>query len=86
MPRRAVRDVPAPSLRTPAVAVTHEAQLTALLGKLARRAGSWGWLETYERARRGEPVPRWHVNMMELTAAKRGGELRRPEGVDDVEE
>jgi hypothetical protein len=66
--------------------LSREAQLTALLGKLARRAGTWGWLDTYQRARRGEAVPRWHREMMRLSAAKRSGELRRPEGVNDADE
>jgi hypothetical protein len=62
---------------------TREARLTKLLAKLARRAGTWGWLATYERTRRGECVPRWHREMVKLTAARRSGELRRPEDADD---
>lgn len=65
---------------------SEEVRLAELLGKLARRAGTWGWLATYQRTRRGEPVPRWHREMTRLTAAKRCGELHRPEGVDDGEE
>lgn len=82
MPRRAGRVVSAQTPH-PLAAPSHEARRAELLGKLARRAGTWGWLATYERVRRGEPVPRWHHEMMKLTAAKRRGELRRPEGVDD---
>jgi hypothetical protein len=86
MPRRARLDVSAEAPRQLATVPTRDEQLTALLGKLARRAGTWGWLATYERARRGEAIPRWHREMIRLTAAKRNGELHRPEGVDDGDE
>jgi hypothetical protein len=86
MPRKANRAVSAETPRPLATAPTRDAQLTELLAKLARRAGTWGWLTTYERARRGEAVPRWHREMTKLTAVKRSGELRRPEGVDDGDE
>lgn len=83
MPRSARRDALAAAPHSPAGGRTREAQLTDLLGKLARRAGTWGWLSTYERVRRGEAVPRWHLGMIKLTQAKRSGELKRPEGGDD---
>ncbi|MBK7072939.1 MAG: hypothetical protein IPH44_11610 [Myxococcales bacterium] len=83
MPRSTRRDTPAATPESIASAPTREARLTELLAKLARRAGTWGWLTTYERIRRGEVVPRWHVNMTRLTAAKRCGELRPPEGIND---
>lgn len=83
MPRSTGRDALAATLGPRAHLPTREAQLAQLLAKLARRAGTWGWLSTYDRARRGEAVPRWHREMMKLTAAKRCGELRRPEDVGD---
>lgn len=70
--RKAVAATAAAAIRPPA---TPEQRLGELLGRLARRAGSWGWLSTYERIRRGEAVPAWHRRMVELTAAKRRGEL-----------
>ena len=84
MPRSARRRALATTARPLADVPTREAKLTALLAKLARRAGTWGWLDIYERVRRGENVPRWHRTMMTLTAAKRSG-ARRPEGIDDGE-
>lgn len=83
MPRSARRAALEATPRTLADVPTREARLTELLAKLARRAGTWGWLATYERTRRGEAVPRWHREMMRLTAAKRRGELHRPEDVGD---
>lgn len=63
--------------------VAREERLASLLGRLARRASTWGWRSTYDKVRRGEPVPRWHKRMMELTAAKRSGDFRPPPGADD---
>jgi hypothetical protein len=83
MPRSTRRDALAARPLTLPEVPTREGQLTELLARLARRAGTWGWLGTYERVRCGEDVPRWHRAMMKLTAMKRSGELRRPEGVDD---
>lgn len=83
MPRSTHRDAVAAAPRPVADVPTREARLTELLAKLARRAGSWGWLSSYERVLRGEAVPRWHLGMMKLTAAKRSGEFRRPKDVDD---
>lgn len=83
MPRSTRRDTLAATPEPVAIVPTREARLTELLAKLARRAGTWGWLTTYERIRRGEVVPRWHANMTRLTAAKRCGELRPPEGIND---
>ena len=83
MPRSTRRTVLAATPRPLAAVPSREARLTELLAKLARRAGTWGWLATYERVRRGEVVPQWHRGMMKLTAAKRRGELRRPEDVGD---
>jgi hypothetical protein len=60
-----------------------EARLPDLLGRLGRRAATWGWLGAYERARRGENIPHWHRTMMKLTAAKRRGELRREDNEDE---
>jgi len=82
MPRRAKRRVVANAASSPALK-SRDVRLTELLGTLAHRAGTWGWLATYQRVRRGESVPRWHLGMMRLTAAKRRGEFRRPEKSDD---
>ncbi len=83
MPRSARRDALAATPRSIASVPTREARLAELLAMLARRAGTWGWLATYQRMRRGEVVPRWHREMVKLTAAKRRGELRRPEDARD---
>src|ERR1700733_14099150 len=60
MPPSKNRDGIATNVAAPAELKSRDAMLGDLLGKLARRAGSWGWLSTYECVRRGETVPAWH--------------------------
>jgi len=83
MPRSTHRTVLAATPRPLGDLPTREERLTELLARLASRAGTWGWLTTYERARRGESVARWHLEMMKLTAARRSGESRSPDNDDE---
>jgi hypothetical protein len=76
MPPSKNRDGIATNVAAPAELKSRDAMIGDLLGKLARRAGSWGWLSTYERVRRGESVPAWHYRMMVLTSARRSGQIR----------
>lgn len=83
MSRSASRHVVATTANVARTPRTRDVEFVGLLGKLARRASSWGWLSTYERVRRGEMVPRWHLGMMKLSLAKRSGEFQPPRDGND---
>jgi hypothetical protein len=58
-------------------------RLARMLGTLARRASTWGWLDVFARIQRGEMVPRWHRKIVELTAALRAHDFKRPDGAEN---
>lgn len=81
---RARRPQPTPPrMQLEAAQPLRDERLAKILGTLARRASTWGWLDVFARIQRGETVPRWHRKMVELTAALRAHDFKRPEGTEN---
>ena len=79
MPRKP-RACLTPQLRLP---LPEPERLDPLLGRLARRLGSWAWVDVWERVQRGEPVKSFHKGMMRATLARLSGHGPRREDHDD---